>query len=131
MKKILKFGVATILGALLFVGCTSAVVYNVEKDQIETSASTDKIYKAIRRAGQSKGWQVSQVKPGLAQAKINLRNHMALVEIPYSSDDFSIVYKDSMNLNYDSEKGTIHKNYNGWVKNLENQIRFEISVLND
>ena len=98
MKKFFKIGVATILGALLFVGCTSAAVYNVEKDEIMTSASTDKVYKAIRRAGHSKGWKVSQVKPGLAQAKINLRKHMAVVEIPYSADDFSIVYKDSMNL---------------------------------
>lgn len=131
MKKMLKIGVATILGALLFVGCTSVAVYNVDQEQVETSASADKVYKAIKRAGYTKGWQVSQVKPGLAQAKINLRQHMALVEIPYSKDSFSIVYKNSMNLNYDSAKGTIHRNYNGWVKNLENQIRFEMASLDN
>jgi hypothetical protein len=47
------------------------------------------------------------------------------VEIPYSASKYSIVYKSSENL--DEADGKIHRNYNGWVQNLDRAIRTEIA----
>ena len=40
---------------------------------------------------------------------------------------YSIDYKNSLNLKYDSTKNTIHKNYNGWIQNLDNAIQVQLS----
>ena len=54
-----------------------------------------------------------------------LREHTAVVDIPYSARSYSIVYKRSDKLN--EMNGTIHSNYNGWVQNLDRAIRTEMS----
>ena len=51
----------------------------------------------------------------------------AIIDIPYSATSYSIVFKRGENL--DVAEGTIHKNYNGWVQNLDRAIRTEISLL--
>ncbi len=131
MKKIFNLGVVSILLVTIFAGCGVATVYNVVQNPVTVKSSTtdDQLFKAIKIAGLNLGWQVTKVKPGLAQAQLFLRTHMALVEIPYSEKGFSIKYKDSKNLNYDSEKGTIHKNYNSWIQNLQNAISLQMSAL--
>lgn len=131
MKSTLKLLFVFLVGALVLTGCRTANVYNVEKQPINAKISMDSIYSAIKRAGYSKGWVVTKVKSGLAQAKLVLRTHVAIVEIPYTANSFSIQYKDSQNLKFNPENGTIHSNYNGWVTNLENAINFEIASLKE
>lgn len=131
MKNILKVISALFLGLFILTGCTTLAIYNVDNDPIEGKISKDKVYKAIKKAGTSKGWIIRKVKPGLAMGTLNLRTHKAVVEIPYSEKTFSIKYKSSLNLKYDAEKGLIHKNYNSWIKNLENAINFQLAILLD
>jgi hypothetical protein len=69
------------------------------------------------RAGTTLGWKMKADAPGKITAQLDVRKHSAVVEIPYSSKSYSIVYKSSVNLE-DSGDGTIHNNYNGWVRNL-------------
>ncbi len=130
MKSIIKLGAMIALISFVFVGCRNMAVYNVSNSPIMAKVSNDKVFTAIKKAGYSKGWIITKVKNGLAQGKINLRSHQAIIEIPYTSKSFSIKYKNSINLKYDSVKGTIHKNYNGWIQNLENAINFELEALN-
>jgi len=52
---------------------------------------------------------------------LHLREHTAIVDIPYSAKSYSILYKSSVNLT--EKSGQIHKNYNGWVQNLDQRIR--------
>lgn len=129
MKKFLKLMAITVIGLAVLTGCRTAAVYNVDKSPVEVKASTQNVYKAIKRAGISRGWIISQIRPGLAQGKLNVRNHFAVVEIPYNNKNFSINYKDSRNLKYDAAKDQIHNNYNGWVQNLERSILLELSAL--
>ena len=60
---------------------------------------------------------------------MRLRTHVAIVDVTYDTSTYSIQYVDSTNLNYNESKGTIHKNYNGWIQNLENAIQRELSAL--
>ncbi len=128
MKNILKVSSVLFLTLFILAGCRTATVYNVNNDPIEVNASMDKVYKAIKLAGASKGWIITQAKPGLAIGKIMLRKHQAVVEIPYDEKSFSIKYKSSLNLKYNSETNQIHQNYNGWVQNLENAINLQLSM---
>ena len=47
--------------------------------------------------------------------------------VVYDTKSYSIKYKDSSNLNYDGK--SIHKNYNGWVENLDKAIRSNLVAL--
>ena len=87
----------------------------------------DDMQKAIVRAGAGLGWQMKVAEPGLIVGTLRLRSHMAVVDIKYDTKAYSITYKDSSNLDYDG--ANIHKNYNGWVQNLDNAIRVQIANL--
>ncbi len=86
-------------------------------------------------------WSVLQSEPGRAILRVDVRRHTAIVDVTYDENDFSIAYRDSINLNY-SEKGNkrwvnkrrietpgprIHPNYNRWVADLANTIRLYVS----
>lgn len=129
MKNIIKVSAIIALLGLVFIGCRSMAVYNVNNSPIMAKVSKDKIFTAIKKAGYSKGWVITKIEEGLAEGKINLRTHEAIILIPYTSKSFSIKYKNSINLKYDKEKGTIHKNYNGWIQNLEKAINFELEYI--
>lgn len=129
MRKVLKLSGAVLAGLLFLSGCRGAAVYNVENSPIEAKVPSSKVYDAIKMAGASKGWIITNVKPGLAMGKLNARSHSAVVEIPYTENSFSIRYKDSTDLNYDASNNQIHQNYNGWIKNLENAINLQLSML--
>jgi len=102
--------------------CRSATVYNVTQSQLNVSqkASMADISQSIKRAGAGLGWQINEVSPGVLTGRLNLRTHMALVDITHDTKTFSIRYKDSTNLDYTGNN--IHSNYNGWIQNLERAI---------
>ena len=79
---------------------------------------------AILVAGTSLGWKMEEVSPGQIRGTLNLRTHTAIVDVPYSTTKYSIVYKSSVNLN--EKDGQIHKNYNSWVQNLSKKIGSEL-----
>jgi len=62
--------------------------------------------------------------PGKVEGVLALRTHRAVVDIDYDTKVYSIKYKDSVNLDYDGK--TIHKNYNGWVENLDRAIKSKL-----
>jgi hypothetical protein len=131
MKKILSIS-AIILALVFMSGCRSGTVHNVVgmPAEVKNSTSDDQMYNAIKQAGISLGWIVKKMDEGHATAQLNLRSHMALVDIKYTQKEYSITYKNSMNLDYNKEKGTIHSNYNGWIQNLNQAIQVQLSQYN-
>ena len=116
--------------ALVLVGCRSNPVYNVSGAPVTTSTrnySMSDVRGAILQAGASLGWQMKVVRPGLIVGTLYVRDHMARVEIPYDRRTYSILYRDSNNLDYDG--ANIHNNYNSWVRNLSNAINERLSLL--
>jgi len=128
---ILKSGVAVvgISLALLLGACTSKAIVNVRDAQVSAGKTLQPadVRKAIGAAGATLGWQIVDLKPGLAQGTLNLRNHTAVVEIPYTATSYSILYKSSVNLGEGG--GEIHRNYNGWIQFLDNGIKAELTRL--
>lgn len=116
--------------AVITLAACAQPVYNVQDAPISTNlqgASLDDVTMAIRRAGASLGWQMREQTPGHMVGTLNIRRHMAVVDIIYNLNQFSIQYRDSTNLDYNGS--TIHRNYNGWIQNLENAIKVQLTSL--
>jgi len=89
--------------------------------------STTQVRDAIMRAGRSLGWQMTASDPGLITGRLDLRRHAAVIGVRYNAKTYSILYKDSSNLDY--QNGQIHKNYHGWIENLDRSIRNELAAI--
>jgi hypothetical protein len=128
----MKFGIAVAAAFVLaFVSaCTSRPILNVTSAPVVTSGkavSPQAVEGAIVRAGTVLGWKMTPSRPGLVIGILDLRTHSAIVDVTYDANAYSIKYKDGVNLNYDGTN--IHKNYNGWIENLDRNIRTELSRL--
>lgn len=125
MKKIILMGLA----AMMLAGCaTPHAVKNINAEPVVTPAgravSLDEVGKAILRAGGTLGWEMKQVEPGYILGTLKLRSHVAIVDIRHTTKNYSITYKDSTNLDYDGTN--IHRNYNGWIANLDRAIKTQL-----
>ena len=114
--------------AALAACATQAPIYNVKGAPLETPGGKPptmaEVEKAIVRAGAALAWKMQPVKPGHVVGTLNLRTHTAVVDITYDTRTFNITYKDSVDLNYDGTN--IHRNYNGWIQNLDKGIRAQL-----
>jgi hypothetical protein len=107
----------------------TAPIYDVVNAPVVSNkaASMDDVNKAIVRAGTQLGWVITPESPGKLTGRIALRTHTAVVDITHDSRTFNIKYRDSTNLEASGDQ--IHKNYNGWIQNLEKGIRAQLATL--
>ena len=112
----------------LAAGCTSRPVTNVMAEPVVMTpgrtATNDAVRDAIMRAGAGLGWTMRPTAPGVINGTISLRGNSAVVDVEYNPKSYNIVYRSSTGL--ESGNGQIHKNYNGWIENLNNAIRREL-----
>jgi len=119
--------------ALAFAGCAvQQPIYNVDSTPIilppgKKSMSMNDVSTAIMRAGTQLGWQMAPEGPGRLTGRLAVRTHLAVVDIQHDTKSYSIKYRDSTNL--DARDGMIHRNYNGWIQNLDKGIRAELTRL--
>jgi hypothetical protein len=133
MKRLLwHIGILMVVIGLL-AGCRIAQIYHVNNTAVGSSPShtitLEQVEKTIIAAGFGLGWAMEPTAPGHIQGTLHLRDHTAVVDIPYSTHSYSITYNSSDNLEYDPSDGTIHKNYNSWIQNLDNAIKARLSFL--
>jgi len=115
----------------MLAGCTSQPIQNIENLSVPTliggaDLSLDQVGNAIITGSINRGWTPQTLSPGLIEARITVRTHVAVVEIPYTDTSFGIRYKDSSNLDY--RNGSIHRNYNRWVANLRIAIQQQLNL---
>lgn len=121
---------AVLAFAVTVSACTTAPIMNVSSAPVSSASgkalSADQVRTAIVRAGAALGWQMKDEGPGKLSATLQLRDHTAVIDIPYSPSSYSVSYRSSVNL---MEKGgQIHKNYNGWIQNLTRGINAQLSA---
>lgn len=117
---------------LTVAGCSTQALYEVESQPVSATAdgstpSMEEVERAIIAAATDRGWSPRVVMPGMIEATLFVRTHQAIVDIPFSSSEYSIQYKDSTNLDY--RNGSIHRNYNNWIHNLSNSIQVELNSM--
>lgn len=92
---------------------------------------TDKqINREIQRSLLSRGWRVSDSKPGQIDSVLNLREHEARIRISWDDAQVRIAYVGSVNLDYKEKRGKryIHSNYLNWMNYLQNDIYANLAV---
>jgi hypothetical protein len=116
------------LGFLALAGCRTAPIHDVVAAPVVSTKAqtTQSVEAAIIRAGSGLGWRMAPQGPGRMTGTLALRTHVAVVDIQFDSKTYSIKYKDSTNLDYTGN--SIHKNYNGWIENLDNAIRVQLAT---
>jgi hypothetical protein len=115
------------------VGCRAGgQVYEVKDAPIQTatgkSLTLEQVQKAIIDAGIKQTWIMTPIKPGEMLGEYNVQSHQIHVLIPYTTKNYSILYKDSSNLRYDPVKRTIHVNYAKWIERLDNEIKSRLAA---
>ena len=127
-------GAMTVCLALLsMIGCRAGgQVYEVKDAPVQTASgkplTLEQVQKAIIDAGIKQTWIITPIKPGQMLGEYNVQSHQIHVLIPYTTKNYSILYKDSSNLRYDPEKRTIHVNYAKWIERLDNEIKMRLSA---
>jgi hypothetical protein len=123
--------VAALIVVVVLPSCRATPIYNVNNASVTApsggSYTRDEVKTAILRAGNDLGWEMTPAEPGHLIGTLNIRRHMAQVDIYYDRNSYSIKYKDSANLKYDGSN--IHRNYNSWIKNLDEHIRRELTSM--
>jgi hypothetical protein len=133
MAKKLFLASLIIVGGLFYAGCSRGVqpIYEARDVQIINydgkSLPYNQVEKAILQAGAQYGWTMKKIKEGTILATLYVKKHMATVEIRYSATSYSIVYNNSVNLNYSGVN--IHRTYNTWIRKLEDSIRLNLNIL--
>ena len=127
--KLLKLIIPSALAFLLIACAAGHPIRNIDNAPVAGSSSNydlSDVTKAIQRAGIGRGWQMKEETPGHIVGILNVRRHMATVDITYTLDDYSINYKNSSNLKYNPDTNTIHRNYNSWIQHLTNAINAQL-----
>lgn len=114
----------------------SVPIVNVENAPVVTGSGNvptlAQIKQSIVAAGAIQNWKVSDAEDGKLNATLVVRGkHFMTIEIPYTTEQYSLIYKTSVNLNYEILDGVplIHPNYNKWVQTFSNNIRLELKKL--
>jgi len=86
----------------------------------------------IRKAAENRKWVVSEQGEGRLLARLSWNNkHTIVVDIPYTAQSYSLLYKDSVDMNYwvGKDGPSIHPHYNRFVRELGDAIRVDLMTL--
>jgi hypothetical protein len=86
--------------------------------------SADDVAAAIQRAGAVYGWEMKPDAPGRITGTLKNRAHLVIVAIEHDAKTYSIRYQDSEGMA--AKAGMIHRHYNSWVLNLDNEIQNQL-----
>jgi hypothetical protein len=89
---------------------------------VPAGLKVEQVSKAIRAALAGRAWAVTSEEPGHIVSTLNVREHMAKIDIVYDLQTITIKYLESGELMYAEKKGQrmIHRNYLNWILNLVN-----------
>ena len=82
---------------------------------------------AILKGGGNRGWVMKSEKEGCLTLVLNVRGgkHSVVVDVPYTTEEFSVRYVESVNMDYEPATGAIRGKYVQWVRNLKQDILVE------
>ena len=102
-------------------------LYNIENTPIVYNLKSNQVKSAIIQSGSNRGWIMKEINPGEIRGELFVRGHQAVIDVSYTDKTYSINYVSSNNLKY--KDGTIHRNYNRWINNLDFSIKRALAQL--
>ncbi len=131
MRRTLLGVVLTGFVLVVALGCRHGPIVDLADAKIPAVAgearTLDEVTKGIVSAGKNLGWSMKIENPGNISGQLWLRGKMLAVDIPYTTSTYSILYKDSANLDYNPESKIGHTNISGWMRNLHLAIQREFA----
>lgn len=122
-----RLAIIVLAGLTLFAlgACTRAVLAPVPAITVPAGVGQPQVKQAILTALNGRGWTIDKVQEDTILTTLHLRDHTATVRITYDTHSVQIAYVSSTNLEYSQHGSTryIHRNYNGWVGFLEQDIK--------
>ena len=124
----------TLLLMLVAVNCFAAAIQNLRDIPVPVNLdgsypAIEEVQRAIIAGCRNRGWTLVLLEQGRIKATISVRSkHFAEIEIAYTAESYSILYKSSDNLDYNEARQRIHRNYNRWVVMLQRSIQREFGV---
>jgi hypothetical protein len=118
---------------LLLMGARQAPLVDPEPIAVPAGVTLPQVTKSIKAALIGRTWVVSEEHPGHILATLNLRAHMAKIDITFDTSKVNIRYVDSKELMHAEKKGVtvIHRNYLSWVQNLVTDISRNLTLMSD
>lgn len=121
-----KYLIAAIIAAATLTGCArTAPVQNIDQS-VSGHYSDNQMRQAIIEAGIARKWVMTPVAPGVVNGRLAERGHAANIRIDYTPSQYHIRYVSSENLMADDNH--IHRNYNRWINNLNQDIQLRLSA---
>jgi hypothetical protein len=110
--------------AVFLMGARQVPLTDPQPIAVPAGLKVEQVSKAIRAALAGRAWAVSSDEPGHIVSTINVREHMAKIDIVYDLQTIKIKYLESGELMYAEKKGQrmIHRNYLNWILNLVNDM---------
>jgi hypothetical protein len=121
-----------LLAALVFLmGARQVPLTDPEPIAVPAGLRIEQVTKAIKAALVGRTWRVTSEEPGHIVSTLNLREHMAKIDIAYDVQTIRIKYLDSGELMYADRKGqrVIHRNYLTWIQNLVNDMSRNLTLV--
>jgi hypothetical protein len=114
-----------LVSAMVFLmGARQVPLTDPQPIAVPAGLKVEQVSKAIRAALAGRAWAVTSEEPGHIVSTLNVREHMAKIDIVYDLQTIKIKYLESGELMYAEKKGQrmIHRNYLNWILNLVNDM---------
>jgi len=91
MRKVITLGIASVLSALVLVGCGAATSPETHTGEIHNKHMTqEKIHKIIKKAGEDNGWKMTEFKSNTMIAEKIDGDHSTSVTVTFNKGSFDI-----------------------------------------
>lgn len=124
-------GLLLICAMVFLMGARQVPLTDPEPVAVPAGLKMEQVAKAIKASLLGRAWTVTSEDPGHIVSTLNVREHMAKIDIVYDLQTVKIRYLDSGELMYAQKKGQrlIHRNYLNWIANLVNDMNRNLTLV--
>ncbi len=123
--------IASLLAMVATLGACRTAPLRQPSFEVQAS-SQNQVETAVKSALKKRNWAILRQTPGTIKARYKRASHSATVGIDYSRSLVNIKLINSEDLDQGVDRSgdkVIHKAYDKWISNLENDIYVELSHL--
>lgn len=124
-------GLLLVSAMVFLMGARQVPLTDPEPVAVPAGLKMEQVAKAIKASLLGRAWTVTSEDPGHIVSTLNVREHMAKIDIVYDLQTVKIRYLDSGELMYAQKKGQrlIHRNYLNWIANLVNDMNRNLTLV--
>lgn len=127
-----RWSALLVVSAMVFLmGARQVPLTDPQPIAVPAGLKVEQVAKAIKAALVGRAWAIAADEPGHIVSTLNVREHMAKIDIVYDVQTITIKYLESGELMYAEKKGQrmIHRNYLNWIQNIVNDINRNLHLI--